>query len=80
MTEQNVVIVEHKARTLVLNNTVSTRKYPFTQQTLDQIQDLRAEAEERIYQAEGYEVMVPAPIVIAEAVDALHKQTFKQEQ
>lgn len=75
----NHEIVEHRAKTLTLTNTVSTRKYPFTQETLDQIKDLREQAEDEIYAETGDNVTVPAPIIIAEAVDTLHKQKFNKE-
>ncbi len=75
-----IAIVENTTKTLMLEDTVSTRKYPFTRQTLDQIQDLRRNREERIYDSHGEVVVVPAPIIIADAVDALHRDVFGEEQ
>ena len=75
----NYKIVEHRAKTMTLTNTVGTRKYPFSQESLDQIKDLREQAEDGIYAETGDDVTVPAPIIIAEAVDNLHKQKFNKE-
>lgn len=74
----NVSVVDRSIKTVEMNNTVTTRKYPFTQETLDQIQDLRHAAEERWFDENGEEVIIPAPIVIADAVNNLHKQTFSE--
>lgn len=72
----STTIVENTTKTLLLEDTVSTRKYPFTQRTLDQIQDLRRYREDRIYDSHGEDVVVPAPIILADAVDCLHEQVF----
>lgn len=61
---------------MVLEETAATRKYPFTRKTLDQIMDLRENAEARYFNKTGEEVVVPAPIIIADAIDLLHQQTF----
>ncbi len=74
-----ITVVENTTKTLMLEDTVSTRKYPFTRQTLDQIQDLRRKREDRIYDSHGEVVVVPAPIIIAEAVDALHRDEFGEQ-
>lgn len=60
---------------VVVIETDATRKYPFSRKTLDQIQDLRQVEEDR-YQRQGQDVIVPAPVIIANAVDLLHQQTF----
>ena len=72
-----VTVVDHNQKVMELTNTVATRKYPFTQLTLDQIQDIRKAKEDQIYDETGNNVLVPAPIVIAEAIDHLHEEMFK---
>lgn len=64
--------------TLVLPETVATRSYPFSRQTLDQIKELRHNREEDLFDETGKEHMVPAPVVLAEAVDLLHRTTFPE--
>lgn len=65
--------------TLVLADTVATRKYPFTRQTLDQIQDLRKKREEELTAETGKDHMVPAPVIIAEAIYLMHQDEFGTE-
>ena len=69
-------IVTHKTKTLELTDTVATRSFPFTQRTLDQLRELRVDKQEEILEETGEEVTVPAPIIIAEAIDEYHKQIF----
>lgn len=69
-------VIENR-KVVTLKDTVATRSYPFTQQTLDQIKDLRIDQEDAIHENTGEVVMVPAPVIIAEAIDQLHKTTFK---
>lgn len=68
----------NKRITLVLE-TVATRSYPFAQETLDQLQDLRKLREDDLKEETGNEYLVPAPVIIAEAVNLLHTQTFGKE-
>jgi hypothetical protein len=74
----NTVIEHRTTKVVTLQNTVATRSYPFTQRTLDQIKDLRADSEDGIFESTGETVMVPAPVVIAEAINQLHKATFEE--
>lgn len=69
-----VSVVNREVKTLEMPNTVATRKYPFTQQTLDQIRDLREHSQDKLYQETGEDIIVPAPIILAEAVAYFHKQ------
>lgn len=75
-TSQNETEVIERA-TLVLSDTVATRKYPFTQQTLDEIRDLRQLREQDYLRDHDQEVIVPAPVIIAEAIHLLHTETFE---
>lgn len=61
---------------VTLDNTVATRSYPFTQQTLDQIRDIRYRKEKDLNEGSDKVFMVPAPVVIAEAIDLLHADMF----
>lgn len=61
---------------ITLDNTVATRGYPFTQNTLDQIRDIRFAKEKELSDGTGKNFMVPAPVVIAEAIDKLHLEYF----
>ena len=61
---------------ITLDNTAATRKYPFTQQTLDQIQDIRKVKEKELNDGGG-NFIVPAPVIIAEAIDKLHQDYFE---
>lgn len=61
---------------ITLDNTAATRKYPFTQQTLDQIQDIRKVKEKGLNEGGG-NFIVPAPVIIAEAIDKLHQDYFE---
>lgn len=69
-------LVDHNHQVLELTDTVATRKYPFTQEALDQIRDLREKREDEIYEETGKEVTVPAPIIIHEALQNLHNKEF----
>lgn len=60
-----------------LQNTAASRSYPFTQMTLDQIRDLRNHYEKHLNDKEGVQHMVPAPVIIADAVNALWNDTFQ---
>lgn len=61
-----------------LEGTVATRSYPFTQDTLDKIGDLRRREEDRMYESHGVDVIVPAPVIISRAIDLLHNQEFSK--
>lgn len=61
---------------VTLPDTVATRSYPFTRETLDQIQDLRHLKEKELGEACDQSFVVPAPVIIAEAIDALHAEYF----
>lgn len=61
---------------VTLENTVATRSYPFTQETLDQIQDIRKAKERELNEASNQTFIVPAPVVIAEAIALLHEDYF----
>ena len=62
--------------TLILPNTVATRKYPFTRETLDQIADLRKHREDELYEETKREHMVPAPVIIADAIALMHQSVI----
>ncbi|AWY03065.1 hypothetical protein SCYZ1_15 [Pseudomonas phage SCYZ1] len=67
MREQVVMVLE----------TDATRKYPFSRHTLDQIQDLRHHAEKELNDANpNKSYMVPAPVILAQAIDDLHAKVF----
>lgn len=61
-----------------LPDTVATRAYPYTQETLDQIQDLREEKQREHFRDTGEHVIYPAPVIIAEAIDLMHQDFFLQ--
>lgn len=61
---------------VTLDDTVATRSYPFTQNTLDQIRDIRYKREKVLNEGGTATFMVPAPVVIAEAIDRLHQEVF----
>ena len=61
---------------VTLDDTVASRRYPFTQITLDQIQDLRHLKEKQLGETARKPFIVPAPVIIAEAIEALHFQYF----
>lgn len=63
--------------TLILPDTVATRKYPFTRDTLDQIADLRSHRENELYDETKKEHMVPAPVIIADAIAMMHQYVIK---
>lgn len=63
--------------TLILPNTVATRKYPFTRETLDQIAALRKHREEELFEETKQEHMVPAPVILADAIALLHQSVIK---
>lgn len=71
MPQHNNVVTVH------LENTVASRSYPFTQLTLDQIQDLRKHYEATAFERAQVEHMVPAPVIIADAVNNLWNSIFK---
>lgn len=62
--------------TITLEDTVATRGYPFTQLTLDQIRDIRYQKEKELGEGTEKQFLVPAPVVIAEAIDKLHAEYF----
>lgn len=64
---------------MTLPVTNATRKYPFAGETLDKIKAIRKVKEDRYYDASGLDIICPAPVVIAEAVDLLYSQTFPEE-
>ncbi len=72
------VVVESQ-RVMKLSDTEVTRSYPFTRKTVNQIQDLRRAKEDAHYDLTGEDVMVPAPVVIAEAIDDMHAKYFPEE-
>lgn len=61
---------------ITLADTVATRSYPFTRETLDQIQDLRHLKEKELGEAGDVTYVVPAPVIIAEAIEKLHAEYF----
>lgn len=61
---------------VTLENTAATRKYPFTRDTLDKIQDIRFQMEKAYGEVTGKDYMVPAPVVISQAIDELHERLF----
>lgn len=66
-----------KEQVVLQMETDATRKYPFPRETLDQIADLRHKREQELNHANpGKEYLVPAPVIIAEAVAAAHAQAF----
>ena len=66
-----------KEQVVLQMDTDATRKYPFPRETLDQIADLRHKREQDLNDANpGKEYLVPAPVIIAEAVAAAHAQAF----
>lgn len=69
--------ITQREQVILQMETDATRKYPFSRRTLDQIQDLRL-LEERTLKKECPEkdFLVPAPIIIARAVERLHFETF----
>ena len=63
--------------THILEDTEATRRYPFTRETLDKIADIRRAKEKEYNDGDAERAhMVPAPVVIAEAVDVLHEKYF----
>lgn len=68
-----------KEQVIVQMETDATRKYPFSRKTLDQIQDLRQWEEDNM-KAEfpDKDFLVPAPIIIARAIDDMHRGVFVQ--
>lgn len=62
---------------ITMPDTVATRSYPFTRQTLDQIQDLRHLKEKELGEGGTTTFVVPAPVIIAEAIDRLHQEYFE---
>lgn len=62
---------------VTLPDTVATRQYPFTRETLDQIQDIRKVKEKELGEGSTVTYVVPAPVVIAEAIDLLHREYFE---
>lgn len=62
---------------VTLPDTVATRQYPFTRETLDQIQDIRKVKEKELGEGGTTTFVVPAPVVIAEAIDLLHQHYFE---
>ena len=69
-------VIEVSSRVMHLEDTVATRAYPFTRETLDQIQDIRHLQEKELFDEGEGVVIVPAPVVIAEAIDMLHTHYF----
>ena len=69
-------IVEVSSKVMHLSDTVATRQYPFTQETLDQLHDLREVKEREHFESTGESVIFPAPVLLAEAVDMLHQHYF----
>ncbi|AUX83649.1 hypothetical protein FDJ32_gp20 [Pseudomonas phage NV1] len=69
-------LVQTESVVISLDNTVATRGYPFTQETLDQIRDIRYQKEKELGEGTDKKFLVPAPVVIAEAIDKLHAEYF----
>lgn len=67
----------NNVQTVHLSDTVASRSYPFTQLTLDQIRDLREQAQDELQTDTGLIHMVPAPVILAEAVNELWKERFQ---
>lgn len=66
-----------REQVVMVLDTDATRKYPFSRATLDQIQDLRHAAEKELNDAnQNKSYMVPAPVIIAQAIDELHAKVF----
>jgi hypothetical protein len=70
--------VVKETKVVHLDNTVSTRTYPFTQETLDELQDIRSAKEEEHFRQTGEHVIYPAPVIMAEAIHELHQDYFLQ--
>lgn len=68
------VVVTKKV--IQLEETVATRSYPYSQKMLDQQHELRDAMEKDYWEETGESVIVPAPVVIAEALDRLHQDYF----
>ncbi len=64
---------------MTLPTTAATRKYPFSRDTLNKLQELRKFREDKYYDASGLDIIVPAPVILSDAVDLLYSQTFTQE-
>lgn len=72
-----MVELNQKQQVVLQMDTDATRKYPFPRQTLDQIADLRYKREQELNAANpDKEYLVPAPVIIAEAIAAAHTQAF----
>lgn len=69
--------ITQREQVILQMDTDATRKYPFSRTTLDQIQDIRYQKEKDLNELNpGKEYLVPAPIVIAEAIADLHEKMF----
>ncbi|AFD10723.1 hypothetical protein I7C_045c [Pseudomonas phage MR299-2] len=69
---------QFKRQVVIHMETDATRKYPFSKETLDKMADIRRLKEQELNEANpGEEFLVPAPIVLAEAVDMLHEYYFE---
>lgn len=69
--------ITQREQVVLQMETDATRKYPFSRETLDQIQDLRFKRERELNEENPEkEYLVPAPIIIAEAIADLHEKTF----
>jgi hypothetical protein len=63
--------------TVVLDNIHATRKYPFSEETLKKLAEIRHSKEKELNDAnKDRQYMVPAPVVLAEAIDLLHDKYF----
>lgn len=63
---------------VTLKNTAVTRSYPFTQETIDQIKDIRYFKEDQHEEKYGEQIIYPAPVILAEAIAELHAQYFPE--
>lgn len=69
--------ITQREQVVLQMETDATRKYPFSRETLDQIQDLRFKRERELNEENpDKEYLVPAPIIIAEAIADLHEKAF----
>ncbi|QDH46118.1 hypothetical protein Pa222_025 [Pseudomonas virus Pa222] len=70
--------VTMKRQVVIQMETYATRKYPFSRDTLDKIQSIRRVKEQELNDANpDEEFLVPAPVVIAEAIDRLFEDYFE---
>lgn len=65
---------------MMIEGPVLRRTFPFSQETLDKIADIR-DYRQGQYEEEYHEaVMIPAPIIIQEAIDRLYEELFQDDE